>query len=192
MTGAVEGLRRVALGSLAGAVAGLVAGGIGGRLFMSALAAMNPRAAGVESDDGFTMGEVTLSGTLNLFVVGTVLGAVGGLVWVAVRGLRFGPPWWRAVSMPTGVGIVVGSQMVHADGVDFTLLEPALVAVAFCIAVGVLASVICTSLGDRWIGSDRTTWQALPAAVAWVARGGLTVLIGAAAVSLVADLRLIL
>ena len=139
---------------LAGAVAGLVAGGIGGRLFMSALAALNPEAAGVESDDGFTMGQVTLSGTVNLLFVATVIGAAAGLVWVAVRGLRFGPAWWRAVSMPLAATLVVGDQLVHADGVDFTLLEPAALAVGLTLAVPALATVIVTALGDRWIGSD--------------------------------------
>jgi hypothetical protein len=124
--------------------------------------------------------------------VATVLGAVAGLVWVVVRGLRFGPPWWRAVSMPLGAGIVIGGMLVHADGVDFTLLGPPALAVGLTIAVPVLATVIVTALGDRWIGSDHTVWQVLPAPFAWVARAGVTLLIGASAVGLVADLRLIL
>ena len=66
MSGVVEVGRRVALGALAGAIAGFLAGGVGGRLFMALLAHLNPVAAGVESDDGFTMGQVTLSGTVNL------------------------------------------------------------------------------------------------------------------------------
>ena len=74
----VELGRRVALGVLAGAIAGLLAGGIGGRVYMSALAALNPEIAGVQSDDGFTIGQVTLSGTANLLFVATVIGAVGG------------------------------------------------------------------------------------------------------------------
>ena len=162
MTYAVEWARRVALGVVAGAVAGLVAGGIGGRLFMSALAARNPQAAGVRSDDGFTIGQVTLSGTLNLLFVTAVIGAVSGPVWVAVRGLRFGPGWWRAVSMPLAATLVIGDQMVHADSVDFTLLEPTALAVGFTLAVPALATVVVTALGDRWIGSDVTVWQSLP------------------------------
>ena len=184
--------RRVAVAVLAGAIAGLVAGGIGGRLFMSLLAALNPRAAGVESDDGFTMGQVTLSGTANLLLVSTVLGAVAGLVWVTVRGLRFGPPWWRAISMPLAATLVIGDQLVHADGVDFTLLEPPVLAVGLTLAVPAAATVIVTALGDRWIASETTTWQALPSAVAWVARAGITAAVALATAGLVDDLRLIL
>jgi len=192
VTHVVELGRRVSLGVLAGAIAGLVACGIGGRLFMSALAALNPDVAGIKSDDGFTMGQVTLSGTVNLLFVTTVIGAVAGLVWVAVRGLRFGPPWWRAVSMPLAAMLVIGDQVVHADGVDFTLLEPAALAVGFTLAVPALATVIVTVLGDHWIGSDMTVWQRLPPTVAWLVRAGITVGIAFAAAGLVDDLRLIL
>jgi hypothetical protein len=188
----VELGRRVCLGVLAGAIAGLVACGIGGRLFMSALAALNPDVAGIKSDDGFTIGQVTLSGTANLLFVTTVIGAVGGLVWVAVRGLRFGPAWWRAVSMPLAATLVIGDQVVHADGVDFTLLEPAALAVGFTLAAPALATVIATVLGDRWIGSGDTVWQALPSAVAWTARAVITAGVALATAGLVADLRVIL
>lgn len=87
----VELGRRLCVGVLAGAIAGLLAGGIGGRMFMAALAAVNPEAAGVQSDDGFTIGQVTLSGTVNLLFIATVIGAAGGVVWVAVRGLGSAP-----------------------------------------------------------------------------------------------------
>jgi hypothetical protein len=192
MTHVVELGRRVSLGVFAGLIAGLVAGGIGGRLFMSVLAAMNPDAAGVESDDGFTMGQVTLSGSVNLLFVTAVLGAVAGLVWVVVRGLRFGPAWWRAVSMPLAATLVIGDQLVHTDGVDFTLLEPPGLAVGLTLAVPALATVIVTTLGDRWIGSDVTVWQAVPPAVAWTARAGVTAGVALAGAGLLADLRLIL
>jgi hypothetical protein len=173
---ALEFGRRLGLGLLAGAVAGLVAGGIGGRLVMLVLARLNPRATGVLSDDGFVMGQFTLAGTLNLLLVATVMGAIGGLVWVAIRGLRFGPRWWRTVSMPLGATVVIGSMMVHSDGIDFTLLEPAWLAVVLTLSVPLVATILVTMLGDRWIGSDRTTWQRMPTAILWIARAALTVL----------------
>lgn len=183
--------RRIALGVLAGALAGLLAGGVGGRLFMSLLAALNPEAAGVQSDDDFTIGQVTLQGTLNLLIITTVLGAVGGLVWVTIRGLRFGPRWWRLVSMPLGVGAVAGALLVHSDGVDFTLLEPTVLAVALTLAVPLLAATLVSAIGDRWIGSDQTVWQLLPSAVPWAARAGFAALVLFASNSLVSDLRVL-
>ncbi|MFF5225375.1 hypothetical protein [Dactylosporangium sp. NPDC000521] len=189
----VEWARRLGVAALAGGIAGLVAGGIGGRLFMLALARMNrPRATGVLSDDGFVIGQFTLAGTINLLLATTVLGAIGGLVWVAIRGLRFGPLWWRRVSVPLGATLVIGSMMVHSDGVDFTLLDPPLVAVGLCLCVPLLATVLVTWLGDRWIGSDQTVWQRMPAAVTWIARGALTLLAGWALVDLVTKISQIL
>ena len=187
----LEYVRRLGVGVLAGAIAGLLAGGVGGRLFMSLLANLNPEAAGVQSDDDFTIGQVTLQGTLNLFTVGTIIGAVGGLVWLGIRGLRFGPRWWRVVSMPIGVGIVAGSQMVHAEGVDFNLLEPAWLAVVLTLSVPTAAAFIVSALGDRWIGSETTVWQHLPAAIPWVVRAGFVALVLVALNHLVGQVRLI-
>jgi hypothetical protein len=176
--------RRLGLALLAGAVAGLVAGGIGGRLIMLILSRLNPLAKGTISDDGFVMGQFTAAGTANLLVVTTIMGAIGGLVWVALRGLRFGPSWWRTLSMPLGATLVIGNMMVHSDGIDFVLLDPPLVAVGLTLLVPLLATVLVTALGDRWIGHGDTNWQRLPAAVAWIARGALTVVVAAATVSL--------
>ncbi|GIH04050.1 hypothetical protein Rhe02_21170 [Rhizocola hellebori] len=176
LAGGIEWARRLAVAALAGGIAGLVAGGVGGRLFMLVLARLNPGATGVPSDDGFTMGRLTFAGTLNLLVVATVLGVIGGLVWVAIRGLRFGPLWWRRVSMPIGATLVIGAMMVHSDGVDFTLLDPPLLAVGLSLSVPLLASTLVTWLGDRWIGSARTVWQRMPATVAWIARIALAIL----------------
>jgi hypothetical protein len=184
--------RRLGLGLLAGAVSGLVVGGIGGRLFMFVLARQNPQAKGVLSDDGFVMGQFTLSGTLNLLLVGAVLGAIGGLVWVGIRGLRFGPRWWQIVSVPLGATVVIGAMLLHSDGVDFTLLEPPLFAVALVLCVPLLATALVTALGDRWIGNDRTTWQRMPATIPWIARAALTLVAAVAAVDLATDVGQIL
>src|SRR5215217_1537876 len=97
---AIRALHRLAVASLAGAIVGLLAGVVG--------------------DDGFTMGQVTLGGTVNLLLVGTLLGVLGGGIHLAVRDLRIGPAWFRTASVAVGVTVVIGSFLVHSDGVDFT------------------------------------------------------------------------
>ncbi len=99
---ATMALRRLAVATLAGAIVGLLARGVGGRLAMSLLASLNAEDAGTVSDDGFTIGQFTLGGTLNLLLVGTVLGALGGGIYLAVRDLRIGPAWFRWVSLAVG------------------------------------------------------------------------------------------
>jgi hypothetical protein len=169
--------RRLGIAVMAGALCGFVVGGIGGRLFMFVLAQLNPDAAGVTSDDGFVMGRFTASGTINLLVVTTVIGVIGGLLFLALRGLRFGPTWFRVLSMPVGATIVVGSMLVHSDGVDFTLLEPAWLAVALTLAVPFLYTLLLAWLVDRWLEDRPGAWAALPSGLAWTARVVLTVLV---------------
>ena len=119
-------LSRVALIVATGVGAGLLVGGALGRLVMFALIRLNPENIGLLSDDGFEMGRFTLSGSLNLLVVGAVVGGAGGLVYAAARHLTFGPTWFRALSIVLGAGLPVGAMVVHSDGVDFVLLSPAL------------------------------------------------------------------
>ena len=177
--------KRLGIGVLAGAISGFVVGGLGGRLFMFVLAQLNPEETGVKTDDGFEIGQFTLSGTLNLFAFTTILGIIGGLVFLGVRGLRFGPVWFRVLSMPIGVTIVLGPLLIHSDGADFSLLEPAELAVAMTLAVPFLYTLLLAWLVDRRLGDEPGFWQAMPSVVPWLARAAFAALIIVALVSLV-------
>jgi hypothetical protein len=174
-------VRRAALGTAAGAVVGLVVGGIWGRAFMALLAALNEEDHGTRTDDGFSMGQFTIGGTVNLAVVA----AIGGLVFLVVRGLRFGPGWFRTTSVAVGATVVVGSLLVHSDGVDFSRVDPVALTVVLTLSMPLLYAVGVTWLGDRWLGSGPTLWDRLPEAAAWVARAGLAVIVLLAGVDLV-------
>ena len=178
-------IHRIALGTAAGAFVGLVVGGVWGRAFMAVLAGLNAEDHGSKTDDGFTMGQLTLGGTLNLALVAVVIGAVGGLVFLAVRGLRFGPGWFRTCSVALGATVVVGSLLVHSDGVDFARLEPLSLAVAMTLSMPLLFALGVIWLGDRWLGPGPTVWQRLPVAASWVARAGLTLIAALAGIDLV-------
>ena len=151
----VAAARRLAAIAAAGALLGLLVGGVGGRLAMFALAELNPTATGISSDDGFTIGAFTVLGTLNLLVGGTVLGGIGAAVYTVVRPLIIGPPWFRALAISVGPAVVVGEQLVHVEGVDFQILDPAWVAVAlFVLIPGVYAGLLWV-LAERWLATDR-------------------------------------
>src|SRR3954452_11673814 len=109
--------RRVAAIKAAGALLGLLVGGLGGRLAMLILARLNPRAAGVTSDDGFSIGQFTPAGSLNLLLAGGVLGVLGAAIYAVLRPLMIGPRWFRVLSISVGPAVVVGEQLVHVDGV---------------------------------------------------------------------------
>ena len=170
-------IRRVVLGAGAGALVGLVVGGVWGRIFMSILAGVNPEDHGTRTDDGFTMGQLTVGGTVNLATAALIIGAIGGLVFLALRGLRLGPAWFRTASLALGAVLVIGSMLVHSDGIDFTRLEPVGLAVAFTLSMPLLFALGISWLGDRWLGDGATFWARLPQSLGWIARG-LLALVG--------------
>src|SRR5688500_19906833 len=90
---------------------------------------------GVESDDGFTIGEFTLSGTYNLFMLGAVLGVLGAAVYVLVSPWLIGPRWFHAFTFAFTAGVYVGSLVIKDEGIDFHALKPTWLAIALFIAV---------------------------------------------------------
>src|SRR5262245_37534087 len=163
--------RRLAAVTAAGGLLGLVVGGVGGRLAMLLLAQLNPEVTGLQSDDDFTMGQFTAA-TFNLLFVATLIGVFGAGVYFVLRGLMLGPRWFQVLSISVGPAVVVGSQIVHTDGVDFTL-DPALLAIAlFMLIPGVYAALL-TLLAERWLADDgpftrSPTWVALLPLLLWI------------------------
>lgn len=154
-----------------GVVTGWLVVGVLSRLAMLLLVELNPIADGLTSDDGFEMGTFTLAGSANLmFVVGTGFGVLGAGLYAALRGLMVGPGWFRLLSVSLGAGVVAASQVVHADGVDFTLLGPVWLAVGLFVLVPttyvVILSVVSERLLARPSGVPRGVW--LAGLAAWV------------------------
>lgn len=152
--------RQLAAVTAAGALLGLLVGGVGGRLAMMLLAALNPASHGVVSDDGFVMGRFTLAGTVDLLVAGTLLGLFGVFFYVTLRGLMIGPRWFKVLSISTGPAVVVGAGLVHTDGVDFVLLQPAWLAIALFVAIPGLYVALLTLLAERWLAPDSRMMRA--------------------------------
>src|SRR5438132_4312522 len=91
-------------GVSAGFVAGVLIGGVGGRLAMLALRlTSDPSLHGVLTDDGFTIGRVSVE-TLFLLGVTAGLGMVGGLFYLVVR--RWIPSR-RRIPLRTVFGVLV-------------------------------------------------------------------------------------
>ena len=181
----VGDLRKLAAGATAGLVSGFVVAGIGGRLAMMLLAVLNPEATGVVSDDGFMIGKFDLVDTLNLVLFTSILGVLGGVFFVAVRSLRFGPPWFRTASIVVGPAVVVGALLVHQGGVDFTLLDPAWLAIALFVVIPGLYAWATMILADRWLEDD--SWF-LTSERGWIAGLVPVLLLGPALVLVAAGL----
>lgn len=147
---------RALLGAAAGGAGGMLVGGVGGRLAMLLLRFTSPDyIRGLESDDGFEMGVITLA-TFNLIATTAFLGALAGIF--VVIALTYMPWSWAPWAWAIPGATVGGAALVHADGIDFSLLQPHWLAVALFVAipaVGLVSIALCIRLWERWWWSDR-------------------------------------
>jgi len=161
--------RPVAAAAVAGSLTGAVIGGIGGRVVMFVLRlTSDPALRGLNTDDDFTIG--TFSGaTLFLVIVTTVLGIIGGLVYLVVRGWlpERGRPWLFGAM----TGIVGGATVIRPGGIDFTLLEPLGLAVAMFVFLPAAYGVATSLLAERFLADG----SAFGRSRAWIA--GLVLLL---------------
>jgi hypothetical protein len=153
---------------LAGIWLGALVGGVGGRLAMLVLRLLSPDAVhGVVSDDGFIIGRVTLSGTYALIAVGAFIGVIGASAYRWVDPWLVGPGWFRQLTSAVGAGVVVGSMLVHADGVDFTLLRPLWLAIALFVLVPAVFGFFigpfekALARSEAWVNRGPRGWIAL-------------------------------
>ena len=158
----IEGMRVLIVG---GMPVGVLVAGAGSRLAMLLLRVTSPdRVVGVISDDGFTIGRVTLGGTYNLLMLGAVVGIIGAGAYRMVAPSLIGPTWFRRLTTGLASGAVVGSMLVHADGVDFTLLQPTWLAIGLFVALPGLFGVLVGSAvdavrrTDSWTAQGRRRW----------------------------------
>jgi len=156
---------------VAGITVGVVVAGVGSRLAMLILRFTSPDGVlGVTSDDGFTIGRVTLAGTYNLLVLGALVGIIGAAAYRWVAPWLLGPTWFRRVTVGLASGAVVGSMLLHADGIDFVLLQPTWLAMGLFIVLPGLFGVVVGVAVDRvegessWTARGRIRWL-LPVAL---------------------------
>ena len=141
---------RMLVGASAGVVAGFVVGGVGGRLAMLLLRLTSPETVvGVISDDGFEIGVVSLE-TVNLLGATTAAGCVVGALYAAARGAI--PPRLRVPLWTLAWGLLAAGALVSQDGVDFTLLEPTLLAIALFVALPAGGAALMAVLAERLSG----------------------------------------
>jgi hypothetical protein len=145
----------VLVGAASGAIAGGLVGGVGGRLAMLLLRLTSPDVVtGMVSDDGFEIGVVSLD-TVQLVLAMAMLGAINGVLYAAVRGAlprRLRLPLWSVFAAVLG-----GASIVHDDGVDFTFVEPAALAIALFVLLPGAAAAVVVLLVER--GSRVEPWS---------------------------------
>lgn len=178
-----------------GILYGVVVIGIGSRLAMLLLRVTSPdRVIGVQSDDDFTIGRFTLAGTYNLLLIGAGFGILGAAAHRLVAPRLIGPAWFRQVTVGLASGTVVGSMLVHADGIDFTQLTPKWLAIGLFVALPALFGAFIGPAFDAvaapgsWTAVGRRRWLVPVIAVACFPPTVLVVVVVAAVVALLTAL----
>ena len=155
---------------VAGIPTGVIVIGLGSRLAMFVLRLTSPDSVrGVESDDGFTIGRFTLSGTLNLMMIGAAVGIIGAGAYRLVSRWLIGPTWFRRLTTGAAAAVVVGSMLVHKSGIDFNVLKPKWLAIGlfvllpglFAVAIGHVADAVRAKAATSTLTGWRRWW--LPA-----------------------------
>ena len=141
---------------VAGVSTGVVVAGVGSRLAMFVLRLTSPeRVRGLTSDDGFEIGRFTVSGTYNLLVLGAAVGVIGAAAYRAVSPWLLGPVWLRRCTVAAASGVVVGSMLVHDDGIDFHVLQPRWLAIGLFVALPAVFGAAMAVVVDRLAAGGR-------------------------------------
>lgn len=86
-----------------------------------------------------------------LVVATGFLGVLGGIFYIAVRSWL---PERRAALFGVFGGIFGGALVIRPDGIDFTLLDPLVLAIAMFIALPAIYGVVVSRLIERWLRRD--------------------------------------
>jgi hypothetical protein len=133
----------------AGAVAGLISAGIGGRLVMHIIALANPDRDGAITDSSATVGQIT-GDTAAVLILGTILGVLGGAVYLGVRRWLPVPAAWHGVAYGIVSLLTVGNVLFDANNVDFQIFEPVVLVVALFAVLFLVNGLIVAALADRF------------------------------------------
>jgi len=171
----------VLVGAGCGAFAGVVVGGLGGRLAMLLLRLTSPEAVvGLTSDDGFEIGVVSTK-TFELVSAMGIVGTVNGVLYGALRGAL--PRRLRLALWTVFAGALGGASIVHEDGVDFTLLEPASLAIVLFVLLPAGAAALVVLLVERGMAVEAWSDVRLAICLGVVALAGTAALLFAALVA---------
>ncbi|MEO5940266.1 MAG: hypothetical protein ABIQ76_05200 [Candidatus Limnocylindrales bacterium] len=156
---AAEIVRDIAIGGIASLIAGILVVGVGGRLVMRVIAALNPEATGLLTTAGATIGEITTGGTMFFVVMfGLLAGGTVGVVWAIVSPWIPGSGAVRALASAL-VAIAIGAFLVvRTDEGDFRKVAPAAAIALLVVLFGVLGIAVA--------GLDERLRRRLPAASA--------------------------
>jgi hypothetical protein len=82
-------------------------------------------------------------------MLGASVGIIGAAAYQCVAPRLIGPAWFRRATVALAAGAVVGSMLIHSDGVDFRVLKPTWLAIGMFIALPALFGAAIAVAVDR-------------------------------------------
>ena len=143
--------RDAVIAFLIGLVTAIIVGGVGSRVVMRILAAVNSDKAGVVTDAGNIAGEITVGGTIFLLIVMVVPGAIGGLIYPVVRRWLPGSGVWKGLAYGVLLFCLFGSFVLDSDNPDFALFGPGPLAVFLFAILFPMSGVLFSPVAERFL-----------------------------------------
>ncbi len=142
-------VRAAGIGVLAGVATGFIAGGVGGRVAMKVVALTAGAAAqGRITENGNRIGAFTTD-TIFLLFFSTILGMVGGLLYMALRPWLPSYPPWRGLTFGAVLLATVGTATIDAHNFDFTRFGIPWLNVALFASLFLLFGLVVAPLAER-------------------------------------------
>lgn len=154
--------RRIGIAGLAALIGGVLVLGVGGRLAMRLSGAMalasDPATRFMLTGDGFQVGRITVDGTIGLIIFGGIFGSIAAAAYWALLKDRL-PAKRQLLWAGLAAAAIGGNFLVHADNIDFVILEPVVANVILYPMLTGIAGVVIVLI-------DRRLSRRLPRSVA--------------------------
>jgi hypothetical protein len=133
-----------------GGVSGAISAGLGARVVMRIIALANPGRDGVNTDAEATVGQITFGGTVNLLILGTIAGIMGGLLYLGLRRWLPVPASWKGLVYGVVTLATVGNPLFDTNNADFQIFEPVLMVIALFSVLFFVNGVVVAYLLNRF------------------------------------------
>ncbi len=134
---------------VSGAIAGVISAGVGSRVVMRIIALADPSTDGLVTDADATVGDITFGGTINLLLLGTIAGVMGGVVYLGIRRWLPVPAAWKGLAYGFVTLLTVGQLLFDTHNVDFQLFEPVVMVIVLFAALFLVNGLIVGALMER-------------------------------------------
>jgi hypothetical protein len=137
--------------AIAGVTSGVLIAGAGGRLAMRLIAQQSPEAHGQITEAQATVGEISIDGTIGLFIFGGLpAGVVAAAIYVAIqRWMPRGPLGGFVFGLLLLTVLAPRIEPLRADNIDFAIVGPGWLSLTVLSALVILEGMFVAAVTSR-------------------------------------------